>query len=416
MKRIFTKLVLLLYISFAHSQARLIINNGGIINITNNAILVLDNPNPNAFTRIGSGHVVSEGENNRIRWNISNTSGNYVIPFGIGTSNYMPLALSTSGSVGSGHFIFSTYGTPTWQNSLYMPAGITHMNSDIDGSDNSNHVTDRFYQLNAIGYSTKPTVSNLQFSYLDPEHSVPSNSIIEGFLQAQRWNPILGDWNDLTPIGTVNTSANTVDVIMVSPSNLFGWWVLVDNQFPLPISLTWFKTNCDQGTTIVSWETASELNNDYFIIERSNDGLNYEESGRVESLNGNSNTAQQYKFLDTTALEGVSYYRLKQVDINGRYTYSSIVRHYCGEAVMSSIKVYPNPSSNYVILDISGLSGDKEVTWYNTHGQVVLQSEKLNKETDINKIFDISQLAQGAYLLQLKVNNQIHQVFKVIKK
>jgi hypothetical protein len=83
---------------------------------------------------------------------------------------------------------------------------------------------------------------------------------------------------------------------------------------------------------------------------------------------------------------------------------------------MSSIKVYPNPSSNYVILDISGLSGDKEVTWYNTHGQVVLQSEKLNKETDINKIFDISQLAQGAYLLQLKVNNQIHQVFKVIKK
>lgn len=416
MKRIFTIIVLNVVFSVAHSQARLVINSGGIINISNNAMLVIDNPAPNAITRIGSGHIISEGENNRLRWNIGTTAGSYVIPFGTGTTTYLPLSISTSGAVGAGHFIFSTYGTPTWQNTLYMPSGITHMNSDIDGTDNSNHVTDRFYQLNAVGYTTKPTATNLQFSYLDTEHSVASNNIVESFLQAQRWNPTLEDWNDLTPIGNTNTVTNRVDVLTVTPANLYGWWVLVDNQFPLPIALTWFKTTCEQGKNVVTWETASELNNDYFVVERSIDGVHFVEAGQVESQNGSSNTAQQYQYIDADAPEDISYYRLKQIDYNGHYTYSSIVRHTCIGTSTSIVKVYPNPSSQYVVLDIKELTGDKTVTWYNTQGQEVIQSELLDQGATTTKQYDISHLPQGTYLLQLKLNDQIHQVFKVIKE
>lgn len=402
-------------ISLAFPQGRLIINNGAIVNIENSAYLVIDNPAPNAITRIGSGHIISEAENNRIKWNIGTTSGSYVIPFGIGTSTYMPLSLSLSGAVGSGHFIFSTYGTPTWQNSLYMPTGITHMNSDIDGTDNSNHVTDRFYQMNATAYTTKPTASNIQFSYLDAEHSVASNSIIESFLQAQRWNPNLEDWNDLTPIGLVNIAANTVDVITVTPPNFYAWWVLVDNQYPLPIALTWFKSYCENGKTYVAWETASELNNDYFVIERSIDGTSFTEAGRVESYNGNSNQVQQYSFIDVSSTGNAVYYRLKQVDYSGKFTYSSIVRHSCEDIPSVKVAIYPNPTSKYVVLDIEGLQGAKEVTWYNVKGQTVIQSDNLSSEAKTSKQYDISQMAQGTYIIQLKLNDELYQVFKVIK-
>ena len=69
-------------ISSGFSQARLILNNGGIVNITNNAFVVIDNPNPTAISRNTSGHIISEGEFNRVKWNIGTTAGTYVVPFG----------------------------------------------------------------------------------------------------------------------------------------------------------------------------------------------------------------------------------------------------------------------------------------------------------------------------------------------
>src|SRR4051812_9566445 len=68
------------------AQGRLILNNGGIVNITNSAFVVIDNSNPNAITRNTSGHIISEGKFNRVKWNIGTTAGSYVVPFGIGTT------------------------------------------------------------------------------------------------------------------------------------------------------------------------------------------------------------------------------------------------------------------------------------------------------------------------------------------
>ncbi len=409
-------LLLLLSIKNACAQARIVINNGGIINIEDSAYLVVDNPNPNAITRNTSGHIISETENDRVRWNIGTTAGSYIVPFGLGTSSYLPVSFTTSGAVGSGHFIFSTYSTPTWQNSLYMPATVTHMNSDIDGSDNSNHVLDRFYQLNATGYATRPTITNMQLSYLDIEHTVASNAIIESFLQAQRWNPNLSDWNDLNPIGTVNTGTNQVDILMVSPPNFYPWWVLVDNQFPLPIELVSFTAACIDNKAELKWQTASEWNNDYFVIERATDGNNFQAIATIESNTGNSTTLQQYAYTDTQPLANSSYYRLKQVDYSGHSTYSSILHYSCTTHPRdNSIKLFPNPSNQYVQLDIQNLIGSKEAIWYNTKGQIVLQRKLLGESASSSTQFDISILAQGTYLLQINVDNEIYQVIKVVK-
>ena len=93
-----------------NAQSRLVLN-GGIITMSNSAYLVVDNPATNAITR-NSGHIISEGENNIVRWNIANTTGTYTVPFGYGSSNYLPLSFVKTAGTGAGYFfIFNlSYG------------------------------------------------------------------------------------------------------------------------------------------------------------------------------------------------------------------------------------------------------------------------------------------------------------------
>ncbi len=91
------------------AQARLILN-GAKVNLTQGAYLVIDNTATNAITR-NSGHIISEGENNRIKWNIGTATGTYTIPWGYGNTDYIPLTFTKTAGTGSGHFLFSTYHT-----------------------------------------------------------------------------------------------------------------------------------------------------------------------------------------------------------------------------------------------------------------------------------------------------------------
>jgi hypothetical protein len=109
----------------ANAQARLILN-GAFINIENGAQLVIDNPNPNAITR-NSGHIISEDEDDIVKWNFADNDGNYTLPFGFGITEYMPLSFGTLNAVGpNGYFEFATYGRPNYLNSSYLPTGVTN--------------------------------------------------------------------------------------------------------------------------------------------------------------------------------------------------------------------------------------------------------------------------------------------------
>lgn len=94
----------------------------------------------------------------------------------------MPLTFTKSAGSGDGHFIFSTYPTPP-QNSLNLPSGVTNLNRG--GEDRSLYFIDRFWQLNAQNYTLKPSLTNVQFGYIDAEHAEP-NTIWELALGAVR--------------------------------------------------------------------------------------------------------------------------------------------------------------------------------------------------------------------------------------
>ena len=104
MKKLLYSIFFLFSAFVAESQQRIVLNNGAEIvlsgTITNPACLVVDNSNANAITR-DSGYIYSEGEYNMVQWNISNSTGNYVVPFGYSSSLYLPLTLQLNTSPGS---------------------------------------------------------------------------------------------------------------------------------------------------------------------------------------------------------------------------------------------------------------------------------------------------------------------------
>ena len=166
------------------AQARLVLNNGGIVNITNSAFVVIDNPNSNAITRNTSGHIISEGEFNRVKWNIGTTAGSYVVPFGIGAAEYLPVSFTTASAVGAtGNLTFAMYPVGSWLNTSNLPTGVTNFVNNY-GANNSAFAVDRFWRIEPTNYTTKPALTNLLFTYRDIEHSVASNAITESNLIA----------------------------------------------------------------------------------------------------------------------------------------------------------------------------------------------------------------------------------------
>ncbi len=152
----------------------------------------------------------------------------------------------------------------------------------------------------------------------------------------------------------------------------------------------------------LNWSTASEVNGSHFEIERSDEGVNFAQIGRVEAT-GNSSVDQDYKFSDREvnmqrASDLVKYYRIKLVDIDGEYKYSGIrVVNFTRSDIDFTVSAFPNPTINYVQLELTGLDNTSEdrpmLNIYSNTGELV-RSERLN--SDLGKI-DMSNLPGSLY-------------------
>ncbi|HUM52753.1 MAG TPA: T9SS type A sorting domain-containing protein, partial [Chitinophagales bacterium] len=365
-----------------------------------------------------SGHIISEGEFNRVKWNINTTAGTYVVPFGRGAAEYLPVSLTTSGAVSpgsNGSLTFAMYPVGSWINTTNLPVGVTNFLNN-NGTDNSAMVIDRFWRIEPANYSTKPALTNLTFTYRDPEWSVANNTIIESNLIAQRYNTGTNEWDDFMP-GTVTTPASDISTVATLPSaQLFTWWTLVDNRSPLPIELVNFNAKCDGNKVNITWQTNAEKNNNYFEVERSTDGSNFQIIEKVFSQNPNSNTLLSYQSVDNNSLEGKVYYRLKQVDLDGKSSYSSVIVVTCSSAVIApTVSIFPNPTTNNITVDIKGLKGKKTILIYDVIGQEMTKRQITNEDENIQETFDVSTFAKATYLLRIDVDDHLHQIIKFLK-
>ncbi|MFC5270554.1 T9SS type A sorting domain-containing protein [Adhaeribacter terreus] len=189
-----------------------------------------------------------------------------------------------------------------------------------------------------------------------------------------------------------------------------------DTIVPLPVSLRSFKGQVSSGGISLKWQTASEQNNDRFEVERSTDGKHFEKIGMVKG-NGNSSNTIAYNFLDRHPQQGTNYYRLKQVDFDGKFEYSNIIWvQNTDKSSAFSVMMAPNPCIDgkcNVQLQNTDQSQPVTVEIRDLTGRMVFSKEIPNNQTT----FELPKLETGAgiYILSAR-NGQYTAIQKVILK
>ena len=377
----------------------------------NTHTLTINNNSNAALTRT-SGMIISETDAAAgygiIKWNIGTQIANYEFPFGnAASSNYLPFLFNktTAGMVsGTASVSVSTYPTVTSANpnNRPLPTGVSHLNNALN-ADNSAKVLDRYWVLDVQNYSTKPA-ADLTMTYRDSEHNTSggsTNVITESSLKAQRWNGL--QW--LAQTGAVNVTSNTVSVTGVTDFN--SVWALVASSSPLPIELISFDARLNQNRQVdVTWTTATEINNDYFTVERSRDGNHFESIGTVDGA-GNSTGVLTYLFTDPDPYTGVSYYRLKQTDFNNSFTRTEMVSVTITDDPGFQISLFPNPVVDQLTITAAGDLQGAVIHIVNSLGQQVLQTASGSMEENNRMVIQTSGLAPGVYFLSLEYNGKV---------
>ncbi len=364
----------------------------GFMNLTNGPFelngntLSITNQNPSAVART-NGYILSEDTlfSSVVSWSIGTDLLEYEFPFGTSSGDYIPFLFQlNSGDAGTVNV--ATYGTGS--DNLPLPPTVGQLNNN--GVNNSANTVDRFYHIDLVG-STNPDV-DVTFNA-----SVAEVGSI-GSLQAQRWG---SGWDAPLP-GQVAGATS----VMVPGVTQFSPWAISGNNSPLPVNLLGFNAVKQGGVVKLDWQTSEEVNNKYFDVEKSSDGIHFSKIGQVEGTN-NSNQILKYSYIDPFLVNGISYYRLKQVDFNNDFSYSPLVS--IKELVEDNdIIISPNPAkTNFSLIFNKPPSKEVSYTISDISGKVVNVGVIQTAGSKISEKFDCTSLAAGIYLVQIKLDNKL---------
>lgn len=176
----------------------------------------------------------------------------------------------------------------------------------------------------------------------------------------------------------------------------------------LPVSLINFHIKSTPGGIEANWSTASESNNDHFILERSPDGKNFAAVGRIKGA-GNSNSRINYSHTDKTPLPDRSYYRLKQVDFNDNHSYSDI------RSVVTrgnkQVQILPSNTAGAYTINISNPTKGMRIQVYEMKGRLLYNTTSISKSNTIS----LNNYVKGVYLIKVMDGSQTISTQKVIR-
>ena len=223
---------------------------------------------------------------------------------------------------------------------------------------------------------------------------------------------LLGDGYSIVelifPLGTRQIA---IDVLAVVDRAGEEWWM--DDFFmlgsgsgtSLPIILTSFNAEENNGDVIIDWVVHSQINNDYYTIEKSNDCFEWIEAGRIGGA-GNSNTQIDYRFIDENPFIGTSYYRLKQTDYDGRYEVFNPVSICVEDEKTIGLHIYPNPAIDYIELDMVHSKDhliSHHIQIYDAKGFRVYKKHFIGNLSSFK--INIKKFKPGMYLVKSKSDN-----------
>ncbi len=187
---------------------------------------------------------------------------------------------------------------------------------------------------------------------------------------------------------------------------------LNDNQQILPIELLYFDAVVKDEVVEISWETTIERNNDYMVVQRSQDGVIFNDLQTVKGM-GTTSAPTSYQIIDRHPLSGLSFYRLMQVDFDGTTVYHK-VRSVFFDKGRDDIRIYPTIASQSITVDFNKAVTDKAMIYiFNINGQRLIAQSADFGATELN--IPIAGLPKGVYFVNVLTNN-IPKTFKIIKE
>jgi hypothetical protein len=208
-------------------------------------------------------------------------------------------------------------------------------------------------------------------------------------------------WDQVGPVvgATVGTTLSTVERANVTKFSPF----MVTSATPLPVKLVSFTAKRTTGGVACTWATASERNNDHFIVERSLDGETFQPLGTVAGQRFSAAT-RTYSFVDTQPVATMAYYRLQQVDVDGATSFSPVVTvEGVGIPFAASITVVPNPSTGlFELCTFFDATTQVQGVVLNTLGQQVLTISEQLPAGAATFHLNLSTQPTGVYIVQLR--------------
>lgn len=304
--------------------------------------------------------------------------------------NGLYVAVKNSGSpVWTSYFVDAAGGGYA-QGAGFYNFGVSNVNGLITAvwADNSVFPTIYKAEWNGAGFNPKTTIVN---------PGGESYRFINTYKKANNaYNCLLFDYGD-------------------QATNPYDIWVY-NCGIPLPIELLSFSCENTESAVNIKWSTASETNNEYFTVERSGNGIFFDEVGKVQGA-GNSSSTLHYEITDHNPLDGFNYYRLKQTDFDGKSEYSETVFiMFSRESDMVISNVYPNPADKRLNIDVN-VASDIPVIMkiVDVAGRQVISRETALSSGINNLNIDISGLASGLYHIKILNDSEVMGIARFVK-
>ncbi|GJM30922.1 MAG: hypothetical protein DHS20C17_35570 [Cyclobacteriaceae bacterium] len=215
-----------------------------------------------------------------------------------------------------------------------------------------------------------------------------------------------------TPTSGAPTITTTSDTHVLTTSYSNG--TLTIDALVLPIELISFEGKAIDHSVELTWRTATELNNAYMAVERSEDGIKFEKIGQVTG-SGTTQQLQAYSFMDKYPFRGTNYYRLRQVDYDGTYEHSHVISVKM-DRKDNSISLFPNPASESVTISLeSEYLGEAKITVYDPIGRQVMNQFITLESGSFQTSIDLSQLSAGLYLIEVSAGHTKWQKKLIVK-
>jgi hypothetical protein len=358
----------------------------GKITTTGSFMVIDNNSTPSSVSPGNSTSYVS----GFLRRYIENSTGSFDFPVG-NASSYQRANVNFTVAPTIDYLTadFQTYGT--------VPAalGTTECSVTYDAAALDNG----FWNIDANTANNNTGMYNMTLYNTAYTNAATAWTIMSKHNGSATWATVNGD-------GSAGTCVTTV-VGAVVRNNMVGFsdFGTAQSGVPLPVELVSFTGKNEGSKNKLEWTTLSEKNNDFFTLERSENGINFESFGTKDGA-GNSTSKNDYTYYDNSPYNGVSYYRLKQTDFDGKSTHSSVIaiENKLNEIAVSN--VHPNPTTEDLIFDFyTPVNGIVQIQIIDYLGRVVIDKVE---NTGVGKFTfgaQMNELSKGIYSLKVSFNH-----------